>query len=252
VAFFLGVGAERWYLGRPRVTTATAVSEGLATEIKQHYPQLCVNVITNGVDTLRFRPDAKARRSMRADLAVGTKDVVALFVGGRWDDKGLDVAIEALATVVPRVRERVLLWVVGRGDTGFYRTLAEEHRVGDRVRFLGSAKNPERFFQAADIFLLPSRYETFSLVVHEAASTAIPIIATPVNGVYELLADGEAGILVVRRPTAVADALERLASDPELRRRMGAAARSRIAGFSWQDSAERTVLLYRELLDGRR
>ena len=96
---------------------------------------------------------------------------MCLFVGGDWDRKGLGVAIEAVSLV--RQRTPIRLWVVGRGESGRFEQLAERLGVGDHVRFFGPRADTERFYQAADIFVLPTEYETFSLVAYEAAASSL-------------------------------------------------------------------------------
>jgi glycosyltransferase involved in cell wall biosynthesis len=116
------------------------------------------------------------------------------------------------------------------------------------VEFFGPRSDTERFYRAADVFVFPTRYEAFPLVALEAAAAGLPLVATPVNGVEELLEDGEAGIAVERLPAAVADALVRLATRPDERARMGHAARRRATAFTWEDSVRRTLGLYDRLL----
>jgi hypothetical protein len=100
-------------------------------------------------------------------------------------------------------------------------SLAEGLGVRERVHFLGYRSDPERFYQAADIFVLPTAYETFCRSAHEAAACGLPVVAPPVNGVRELVGANEAGIIAGRNPEEVARALVKLATDPELRLKMG-------------------------------
>jgi UDP-glucose:(heptosyl)LPS alpha-1,3-glucosyltransferase len=224
-----------------------AASRGVARELERNYPGVPVTVVPNGVDCDRFAPDADVRRRVRAAEAVPEDDIVALFVGGDWDRKGLRVVIEALAIAVKRV-PTLRLWVVGRGDSERFRALAARLGVAHRVEFFGPRSDTERFYRAADVFVFPTRYEAFPLVALEAAAAGLPLVATPVNGVEELLEGGEAGIAVERLPAAVADALVQLATRPDERARMGHAARRRATAFTWEDSVRRTLGLYDRLL----
>jgi glycosyltransferase involved in cell wall biosynthesis len=177
---------------------------------------------------------------------------VALFVGGDWHRKGLAVAIHGLAAAQLPHSGRLQLWVVGRGDQHRFADLARAAGVGDRVRFFGQPAEAERFYQAADIFVLPSLYEGFSLVALEAAACGLPVVATRVGFIEELVGDEEAGLIVPRTPAAVGTALARLAGDPALRARQGAVARRRAQSYTWSRSAHGVLDLYDQLLGAGR
>jgi glycosyltransferase involved in cell wall biosynthesis len=247
VAFRLGLVTERIFTRPPWVRTATAVSVGGARELASYYPRLAVTVIPNGVDQSRFRPAPDAHDSVRAECGVRPDEVVALFVGGRWTQKGLELAIRGLARANAAGTVPLVLWVAGLGDPARYKAVAAELGAGDRVRFLGYVGEAERLYQGADIFVLPSSYETFCMVAYEAASSGLPIVSTSVNGVDELLQDGSAGLMVAATEQAVGDALHRLAGDPGLRDRMGSAGRARVRDVTWSATVDQTVALYAEL-----
>jgi glycosyltransferase involved in cell wall biosynthesis len=248
VAFWMALEMER-LLTRPRwARTATAVSNGGARELGRFYPQVPVTVIPNGVDHSRFRPSPAAREAVRASVAIPDGDVVALFVGGRWSQKGLEVTIRALADARGRRSTPISLWVAGSGDVARYQRLADGLGVGDAIHFFGYVTDTERLYQGADIFVLPSAYETFCMVAYEAASTGLPVVATPVNGVEDLLADGSAGLLVDATVESVSAALAQLASDALTRRGMGSAARQQVRDLTWTATANRTVALFEHLL----
>lgn len=247
LARLLALGSERWCYRRGHVRMLAPVSEGVARELRAHYPGVPTVVTANGVDLDRFQPDAAARTALREVERVGADDVVALFVGGDWDRKGLAVAIEALALTKGGLR----LWVVGRGDEGRFGTLARERGVAGAVRFFGPRSDTERFYQAADVLVFPTLYEAFPLVALEAAASGLAIVATPVNGVEELLGGG-AGLLVPRDAGAVARALDDLAGDRDLLRQLGDAARRRSREYSWDAGVGRVLELYAELAAGGR
>jgi glycosyltransferase involved in cell wall biosynthesis len=241
----LALGAERWCYRPPRLRLFGAVSPGLVRELGRHYPGIPAVLTPNGVDAERFAPSAAARSELREQEGVSADEVVVLFVGGDWARKGLAVAIEAVAAARSEVPLR--LWIVGRGDETRLGALAKRVGVADRVRFFGARADTERFFQAADVFVLPTLYETFSLVAHEAAAAGLPIVATRVSGVDELVGD-EAGLLVERTPESVGEALARLAADPELRSRLGAEGRRRALRFGWEQAAASILAAYERLL----
>lgn len=245
----LGLAAERWWFGTARVRALAAVSPGVRRELERHYPGVSTELTPNGVDLHRFRPDAGMRAQVRREAGVGDDDVVALFVGGDWDHKGVAVAIRGLAEARRVGAPRLWLWVVGRGDEQRFRAIARRAGVEDAVEFVGPQRETDRFYQAADVFILPSLYETFSLVAHEAAASGLPVVATRVSGIVDLVGEDQAGILVDRMPRAVGDALARLASDPALRARLGEEGRRRAQGYSWARSVAAVRDVYRRLLE---
>ena len=100
-----------------------------------------------------------------------------------------------------------MLAVAGDGDRRHYQQLADAFGVGSRVRWLGVTSDVQLAYALADAFVLASAYETFSLVAYEAASCCLPVVATRVSGIDELVGRNEAGILVDRTPEAIASAL---------------------------------------------
>lgn len=243
----LSLVAERFCYRRGRAGTMACVSSGVETELHEHYPSLPVARTPNGVAVTRFRPDDRVRDRVRLEEGVDGV-VVCLFVGGDWGRKGLALAVAALARVDDSLDLR--LWVVGGGDERRFEELSEESGVGSRVRFFGHRDDAERYFQAADIFVLPTAYEAAPLVLYEAAASSLPIVVTAVNGVEDVVVDGESGLLVERDPDAVAVALSALARNPGLRRRIGEEARRRASEFTWDRSAAEVIALYERLLDG--
>ena len=241
----LALAAERWCYRPSRTGVLSAVSAGVARATARHYPGVPVAVVPNGVDLERFRPDPGARAELRRGTPEG--ETVAVFVGGDWDRKGLGVALRAMALLRDGGRA-VGLWVVGEGDEERFGAEAERLGIADRVTFFGARRDVERWFQAADVFVLPTLYETFSLVAHEAAACGLPVVATPVHGIDELAGAGEAGLLVEPNATEVAAALARLVDDPGLRRRLGDEGRRRVASLTWERCTDEARALLEDQL----
>jgi UDP-glucose:(heptosyl)LPS alpha-1,3-glucosyltransferase len=227
-------------LNDPRVFVG--VSEGVAEEMREHYPEFAGRVVAihNGIDTRAFAPGAHEREALaeRERLGLGPGALAAAFVGSEWGRKGLEPTIRSLALA----RDWTLL-VVGDGDRERYGALARGLGVAERVRFLGVRSDVAVIYQLANAFVLPSSYETFSIVTFEAAASGLPVLATAVSGVRELVSDGENGYLITRDPEQIAERLRRLAADPGLRARLGAAAREAALRFG----SERMVQRYHEL-----
>jgi glycosyltransferase involved in cell wall biosynthesis len=217
------------------------VSEGVADEIRTYYPELSEAVVTihNGVDTDAFAPGRyrEQARVARARLDIGEERLVAVFVGGEWVRKGLGSAIEALALAAGWD-----LIVVGSGDERHYRDLAERAGVAARVHWMGVVHDVHVAYQMADAFVLPSSYETFSFVTFEAAASGLAVLATAVSGVRELIEDGVSGFVIEQDAHVIAARLTQL-EDPQLRARLGQAARRSALRFG----RERMVAAYQRL-----
>jgi glycosyltransferase involved in cell wall biosynthesis len=201
-----------------------------------------IRVIPNGVDAATFRPDVRVREDVRRELGLDADAHSAIFVGGDWERKGLELCIRALTDA----RGWSLL-VVGDGDRERYRALAVELEVSDRVYFAGRSSAPERYYAAADVLLLPSQYEAFPLVTLEAAAAGLPLVLSNVNGAPDIVDRGSAGWIIERDARAIANRLRELAADPDMRNSLGTAARARAEDFSWTSVISTYALLYQEL-----
>jgi glycosyltransferase involved in cell wall biosynthesis len=230
--------AERWCYRPGRARSLVAVSEGVAREVRQHFPRVRERtlVIPNGVDTEAFSPNGAAG-DIRGD---GT--LRALFVGGEWERKGLRLAIEALPD-----SPRTELVVVGAGDAQAFGRAADRLGVGDRVRFAGATTDTASWYRRSDVFVLPTAYESFSLVTYEAAACGLPLLVTRVSGIEDLVRDGVNGWFIERDPGDIAARFRRLSAEPSLRRSMGTAARRDSLEYSWLRVVSRYRGLYAEL-----
>jgi glycosyltransferase involved in cell wall biosynthesis len=237
---------ERVCFRASRASTFVCVSEGVAAEIRAHYPQLVDRVLTihNGVDTDTFAPGAHRARAhaLRERLRIDDGRLVAVFVGSEWKRKGLRPAIEALA-LAPEWD----LVVAGGGYEKDYQRVADAIGVGDAVHWMGVVRDVQVVYQMADAFVLPSSYETFSLVTFEAAASGLAVLATPVSGVRELIENARNGFLITQDPDTIAARLRDLGADPELRARLGRAARQSALEFSWANMVDEHQRLYARL-----
>lgn len=146
-------------------------------------------------------------------------DAVAIVALGRLHpNKAFDVLIRAMAEV-----PKAVLWLAGDGPlVAELRTLARDVGVAERVRFLGWRDDTADLIAAADILVCPSRHEPLGNVVIEGWARAKPVVAAASDGPRHLIADGETGLLCpIDAPDALAAALRRVASDPDLAGRLG-------------------------------
>ncbi len=245
----LARAAERWCYRPARIPHLVGISDGLAREVVRQYPYGSdeVTVIPYGVDRGVFRPDPAARARVRSELlgARAAEASVVLFVGGDWGRKGLGAVIGALAEA-PGWE----LVVIGEGDELTARADAARAGVSRRVHLLGRRPLPADMYASADAFCLPTSYETFCLVAHEAAAAGLPLLVTRVSGVEDLLVDGENGWFVTRDPADVAGRLRALRDDPGAARQMGEAARRATARYGWDIAVKAHLALYDRLRSG--
>ncbi len=238
---------ERWCYRPERALLLCAVSNGVARELNAQFPAMRgqIRVIPNGVDSDVFRPDAAARRAVRAELRLGGDDLLALFVGGDWERKGLGFAVGALARA-----DRWQLAVAGHGDREPLLAAAREAGTEERLHFLGPRRDMPRVYATADAFVFPTAYEAFPLVALEAAASALPLLITAVNGAEELIEDGVSGWFIGRDADDIARRLDELADDPELRSTLGKGARAAASSYSWDAMADGYLSIYAWLADG--
>jgi UDP-glucose:(heptosyl)LPS alpha-1,3-glucosyltransferase len=238
---------EAWYafacaveraLLRRRKPVAVCVSNGTAREMSAYYPDVeddRLRVVCNGVDCGEFNERGRpaARRELRATLGLEADAALVLFVGGLWWLKGLSHAIEA----VRFLPERCHLVIAGKGPEAEYRARAERAGVGKRVHFIGKRKDMAAVYGGADVFVLPSYYEAFSLVTLEAMASGLPVLLSRVNGVDDCLVDGFNGYAVERDGRDIAAKVELVLADEGRRRTMEKWARETARQFTWDRSA---------------
>ena len=192
-------------------------------------------------------PSHRSRDEVRRELAVPRGSLLAVTTAALVDHKDHPNAVSAMAAV----RSPVVLAIAGEGARrAAIEGCIERAGVGDRVKLLGQRDDVPDLLRAADLYVAASRLEGLNTALMDAGQAALPAAATNAGGIPEVVADGETGILVpVRDPAALARAIDRLAADEELRRRMGAAAARRIhRWFTVDRMVDETAAVYRELL----
>lgn len=239
----LWVGArERWMLGGLRARRYVAVSRRVVQELADHYgiPASRVSVIPNGTDTGRFTPEGN-QAPLRTEFGIPQDAPLLLFVGHEFGRKGLAYVIKALAQ--PGCGSAHLV-VVGADDKAPYMRQAAQAGVGPRVHFAGPRRSLPAIYRAADAFVLPTAYETFSLVCMEAMACGVPVFAARAGGIEDYLQDGVNGFAVERSGRSIAATLGPVLASPDHLARLGAGARATALQFGWPNVAR----LYRELL----
>lgn len=233
---------ERRAYGSSMLRQVIAVSRGTAADIAAYYgvSPFSISVVPNGVDHARFHPveSVEARRALRERLGLPLDRVLAIFVGGDWERKGVADAVVACRGV-----PGLSLVVVGAGDGERVRQLAA--RTGTDVILTGLSRQPEAYCAAGDVYVYPTRYETFGMGALEGAASGLPVVSYRVHGVEDRVQDGVNGWLVQHDPEALRERLLPLVDDADMRARLGAASRESTLEYSWDRIAER----YRAALD---
>ncbi len=238
---------DRWMIGGLRYRMFVAVSPRVATELAGLYavPQARIRVIPNGIDLARFSYDAAARGAIRREFGVPDNARLLLFAGHEFSRKGLAHAIGALE----RLGDDVWLLVVGSDNPAAYRKLST--KSAPRLIFAGARADMPALYSAADAFVLPTAYETFSLVCMEAMACSLPVFATPVGGIEDYLVDGQNGYRIEMRADDIAAKLDAALSNPALMSELRKGARATALNYGWDQVAARYVDLLEEVSASR-
>jgi glycosyltransferase involved in cell wall biosynthesis len=240
-----------WRFVLRRTTALVATSQDFAHEAAAFVGDVRCPVIAihNGLDVEHFM----AERDSGGSLPDGLRGREYIVCVANWQHvKGVDVLLRAFASL-SHTRPGIALALLGAPGPASddLRALAREIGVADATWFCESVPHAQvgLFLERARLLCLPSRSESFGVVLLEAGAYGLPVVATHVGGIPEIVTDGETGLLVPPEDAqALAKALEQLLSDPDRARRLGENLRRRVvADFSWS----RAYRDYRELLQSR-
>jgi D-inositol-3-phosphate glycosyltransferase len=213
-------------------------------------PSQRITVVPCGVDTDVFRPLDRA--SIRRNLGVAANEQVVLFVGRIEPLKGIDVLLRAVSHLDGRFR---VLVIGGDGKDVARKSelaaLAAELRIAAKVTFLDAVPHDDLplYYNAADICVVPSYYESFGLVAVEAMACGVPVIASRVGGLKETVQDGQTGYLIPWLcPEPFAERLELLLNNEPMRLSLGRGARAAAERYHWSEVAARVEDVYHDLV----
>ncbi len=239
------------------------VDAGIA--ISEAVRRFCVEVEGAPLDKLctiyyglEQKPDA-ARRSadratFRAELGADRDTALVGMVSRLIEQKGVQYGLEAFAQVAPKFPNARLV-IAGEGNLRpSLESKAAALGLGDRILFLGWREDVTRVFAGLDIFLMPSLWEGLGLVLLEAMAQRLPVIASRVSAIPEVVIDGETGILVPPRDVpALVTALDTLLADAPLRQHMGLLGEDRLEQqFGAERMVDQTLALYEQCIGRRR
>jgi UDP-glucose:(heptosyl)LPS alpha-1,3-glucosyltransferase len=169
------------------------------------------------------------------------------LVANEFRRKGLEVVLRAMAAAA---NPRIQLVVVGRDDPAPFRSLISNLGLSSRVHFAGSVRGVNEYYAAADIFVLPTLYEPFGLVITEAMAAGLPVIVSKLAGAAEIMEPGRDGVLLDDPHDSIelARAIDSLAA-PEIRDRMGRQARETALRHQWHDVVAQVSAVYRQVIE---
>lgn len=203
-----------------------------------------IAVIGNGVDLQRFHPDFREMEGNRLRGTCGFEkdDTVLLFLGSGYKRKGLDLLLGALPAVV-RDHPEVRLLVVGFDrQVPTFERLAHQLGIAEQVVFLGGRRDVVACYAAADLYILPTRYDPFANSTLEAMAAGLPVITTSDNGGSQVIVDGVHGSIIPASETALGGAIQRW-MEPGDRKAAGRAARLQAEQNSVESKLAETMAL---------
>jgi len=241
--------AERRMFKHPALRAVICNSEMVRGEIERRFgvAREKLHVVYNGVDLEHFHPRERERRRAlaRAELGLGERDALFLFVGSGFWRKGLDAAIGALAA---SGEASLRLAVVGEDrNRAQYAAQIDAAGLSGRAYLLGGRDDVRPLYAAADCFLLPTRYDPFPSTALEALAMGLPVIVGRRSGAAEIVREGESGWTC---DPADATALARLLREAAPRsrdNRMQAAARAAAEAYGLEQMAAKLTQLYAAL-----
>jgi glycosyltransferase involved in cell wall biosynthesis len=218
--------------------------------LKMHVKPGKIQVIPYGIDTKKFRAKTEVDAFKTRYHCQGSK--VILSVGRLNYQKGFQYLIRAMPMVLQRI-PNVKLIIVGEGEQlAYLKELSKSLELNESVIFTGAISQTEipNAYSAADVFVLPSLFESFGIALIEAQAAGKPVISTQVGGAPEALVDGETGFLVEPSdPNQLGAAIIHVLSDKNLARKMGEKGKEFVeARFSIRSAANSVIDAYEKLL----
>ena len=230
---------------------AASNDEMVAIELIDRDVHAKLQLVPYGVDTSVFHPV----NSSVARSRLGLNGHPLIVYAGRIDPiKGIDLLLQSVACM--KIRENAELIVIGGGDLEFdeylryLQDLSRELGISQRVHFVAAMGQEHLmyYFNAADVCVVPSRYESFGLVALEAMACGTPVIARKVGGLQSLVKHGMTGYLVPWHcPEPLANQLEVILENNLLREKMGYHAESWAKTWTWESTVEQLNNVYKEL-----
>jgi glycosyltransferase involved in cell wall biosynthesis len=242
-----------WLHGRLTNSSLCSMMVAVSSQVREHAvrregaSKSKIIVIENGIEPFAFKENSfESRRVIRSSLGLTEQDLLILTVGRLTIQKGHTYLLDAVKILSSKYPNTNFLFA---GDGPLHEELqkkAENLGVSDSIQFLGVRNDVERLLLAADIFVQPSVWEGLSLALLEALMAGLPVIASRVEGVVDVVVDGESALLVpAKDPVALAEAIDKLIKEPEFRKQLAIQGQNR---FLERYSVDRMSRSYEELI----
>jgi glycosyltransferase involved in cell wall biosynthesis len=227
------------------VLTDRGAEEHLARGIGRPHQYV---TIPSGVDIQALRARAPTREQARKHLGWKEEKLYLLGIGRFVPVKGFDIALEAMPDVLKVVPEAHLILKGNGPERHALERAARDLAVQDKLTFVEASERVVPYISAADVLVMPSRNEGMGRVIVEAMSVGLPVVATRVGGIPDVVADGDSGNLVApENPRALAQALIELLQDPHKRAELGECGKKRAERFSLPRMESLLLQLYRDV-----
>jgi glycosyltransferase involved in cell wall biosynthesis len=213
-----------------------------------------VVIIPNGVNLKEFQ-GANSKAQSRALLGLPTDKKIILFLGSLTARKGSQILVNAMNKVIAKSPNTVLVIVGDGSQKSKLQESINRLELNNAVILTGSVSENQKiaYYRSADIFTLPSFAEAFPLSLLEAGAAGLPVIATRVGGIPNIVEDGANGLLIeAGNCDDLADKISYLLDDGTLRETMGSTGRKMAAQYSWEAISDKTELLYFDILNRAR
>jgi glycosyltransferase involved in cell wall biosynthesis len=241
----LVIPRERKFYAQSNKAEVIAVSKAVQRELEEEYGCCQTSVIYHGVNAIEFSPaPAEEKVNRRTESGLPLQKWIWMFAGEAA--KGLEETIHTL-TEFPEAH----LVVVSRAPLRRFQDLAANLRVSQRITFQDATDRMTPIYQAADLFVYPSRYDTFGMVVAEAMACGLPVVAGKDIGAAEWIQHRENGIIC--SPDDVASQIRWIANQPAgTITEIGKHARRMALNHTWDDCAARVLEVYQRAIANKR
>ncbi len=206
-----------------------------------------IEVIYNGISDFK-----RISKKAASEILVKERGQIVIFtLAELHHNKGLDVALRGITLLPVNIREKIQYYIAGDGEEKInLQKLASDLGIEKIIHFLGEVENGKKLLSGADVFLFPSRTENLPFAVLEAGFSGLPIIATSVGGIPEIIKDMQNGILVhPKNPKEIAEGIMYILDHKEKQKEFGEAIKQTVQNFfSLEKMLSQTLGLYSKLL----
>jgi len=229
-------------------------SQSMKNEICDHFnlPKDKVDVIPNAIDATKYQIPVD-REAVRQRYGVGWGEKLILCVGRLVPQKGIEYFIQAIPAIAKRYPEAKFV-IVGEGwSRDILEAEAKASGENRKIQFTGFASDREviELMTSADALVVPSVYEPFGIVALEGMATGVPVVASKVGGLSEVIEHDRTGIFVYpKNPESIAWGIDRVLSDPDHAKWLIENAKEKLhKAYSWEAVAMKTVDVYRKVVE---